>query len=168
MTISRRCFPCTGKSHGTIGASRRWGGRRIQRSSMSAGCGRAMKPGRRRVRGSSRAGMDPARLLAARLEVRSDGLAIAGVRPSRSGVSNGFGAIRQRPGRRAASRRACGKRPRGAACLVETVHTATQPGEPGCPAPSPSTVASTRRGESPCLHPPGDAVRKTSLHYKQV
>ena len=37
------------------------------RSSMAAGCGRAMKPGRRRVRGSSRAGMDPARLLAARL-----------------------------------------------------------------------------------------------------
>ena len=40
------------------------------RSSMSAGCGRAMKPGRRRVRGSSRAGMDPARLLAARLQER--------------------------------------------------------------------------------------------------
>ena len=70
MTISRRCFPCTGKSHGTIGASRRWGGRRIQRSSMSAGCGRAMKPGRRRGRGASRAGMDPARLLAARLQER--------------------------------------------------------------------------------------------------
>ena len=120
------------------------------RSSMSAGCGRAMKPGRRRVRGSSRGSMDGLCLLAARLEVRSDGLAIAGVRPSRSGVSNGFGAIRQRPGRRAASRRACGKRPRGAACLVETVTLQQHRARPGCPAPSPQLAAYTRRGESAC------------------
>ncbi len=44
------------------------------RFSTTAGCGRAMKPARRRARGSSRAGMDPARLLAARCWKRTAGV----------------------------------------------------------------------------------------------
>ena len=129
---------------------------------MSAGCGRAMKPGRRRVRGSSRRSMDGLCLLAARLEVRSDGLAIAGVRPSRSGVSNGFGAIRQRPGRRAASRRACGKRPRGAACLVETVKQQSTGRGPDAPRP-PQPLFPKRRTVVPASPSPGRGREKRRL-----
>ena len=72
---------------------------------------------------------------------RADGVAIATLRPSRRGSREAVGAIRQRPERRAASRRACGKRPRGAVCFVETVTTHLNRARPGCPAPSPTLRA---------------------------
>ena len=57
--------------------------------------------------------------------------------------------IRQGPNVRAASRRARGKRLRGAACLVETVKTYQHRARPGCPAPSPTCAGPPAEDEPP-------------------
>jgi hypothetical protein len=76
------------------------------RSSMAAGCGRAMKPGGRRPRGSSRRSMDGLCLLAARCWMRAAGRIVATC-PPRVGPGNGSGGDPARPERQ-------GRQPEGA------------------------------------------------------
>ena len=106
--------------------------------SMAAGCGRAMKPGRGKS-GGPRGGRWMASVCSPRA-FRCGPMPSSRMTPSppRSGRREAPGAIRSKARRRAASRRACGKRPRGAACLVETVTLQQHRARPGCPAPSPT------------------------------
>src|SRR5687768_1658310 len=116
------------------------------RFSTTAGCGRAMKPARWRVQGSSRAGMDPARLLAARSEVRADDDLIVMSAPRR-GQQWRRRMIRQGPKLKAANRRNVRKTATRDVDLVETVTTQHHtPGEARRPAPFPSLrrTASTK------------------------
>ena len=128
---------------------------------MSAGCGRAMKPGGWIPRGSLRRSMDGLRLLAAR---QWSGL-LAAPCPSRVAGSNVIGGDPVRPEARAASRRARGKRLRGAAPslpdrdftggsegrprsgFVETVTLQQHRARPGRPAPSPTFPAAMPESE---------------------
>ena len=132
---------------------------------MSAGCGRAMKPGGRIPRGSLRRSMDGPRLLAARQW--SGPLAVPC--PSRVAGSNVGGGDPVRPEARAASRRARGKRLRGAAPslpdrdftggsegrprsgFVETVKQSKLRARPGRPAPSPTFPAAMPESEDPWM-----------------
>ena len=111
------------------------------RSSMAAGCGRAMKPGRGKS-GGPRGGRWMASVCSPRA-FRCGPMPSSRMTPSppRSGRREAPGAIRSKARRRAASRRACGKRPRGAACLVETVTLQQHRARPGCPAPSPTAFS---------------------------
>ena len=115
------------------------------RSSMAAGCGRAMKPGRRRVRGSLGMSMDGIPLLAARLgtEPLLTRSARSAVRSSRKG-----GPGRRQGPRTAASRPARGKRLRGAVCFVKTVTLQQHRARPGRSAPSPTRLSAS--GKQPC------------------
>ena len=131
---------------------------------MSAGCGRAMKPGGWILRGSLRRSMDGLRLLAAR---QWSGL-LAAPCPSRVRGSNVGGGDPVRPEARAASRRARGKRLRGAvpslpdrdftggsegrprSGFVETVKLSKHRARPGRPAPSPNFPAAMPEGTSAC------------------
>ena len=126
---------------------------------MSAGCGRAMKPGGRIPRGSLRRSMDGLRLLAAGQWSGP----LAAPCPSRVAGSNVRGGDPVRPEARAASRRARGKRLRGAvpslpdrdftggsegrprSGFVETVTLQQHRARPGRPAPSPTRRESRRR-----------------------
>ena len=124
---------------------------------MAAGCGRAMKPGGWRPRGSRGASMDGVDRLAARFLC---GLPTAMPScPPRVRTGNGQGGDPVRPEIRAASRRARGKRLRGAACLVETVKRSKHRARPGRPAPSltawPQAAKSHARNLLPPLHGEG-------------
>ena len=120
------------------------------RSSMATGCGRAMKPGRRRVRGSLRTSMDGVRLLAARLgtEPLLTRSARSAVRSSRKG-----GPGRRQGPRTAASRPARGKRLRGVVCFVETVKQSKHRARPGRSAPSPDFPAAMPESKDACRTP---------------
>ena len=129
---------------------------------MSAGCGRAKKPGGRIPRGSLRRSMDGLRLLAARFPRGPPTQVVSAARRRQQ--------CRRRdpvrPEARAASRRARGKRLRGAAPslpdrdftggsegrptsgFVETVTTQEHRARPGRSAPSPTRFS--RSGEESC------------------
>ncbi len=115
--------------------------------SMAAGCGRAMKPGGRVLRGSLQTSMDDVRLLAARLLADRYGKAAAPASRRRQQCPRRDPA---RPEGRAANRMARGKRPRGAVCLVETVTLQQHRAKPGRPAPSPNFPAAMPERASAC------------------
>ena len=134
-------------------------------ASMSAGCGRAMKPGGRILRGSSQGSMDGSCLLAARFP--RGPLAPVAMSAARR-HPQGRRRDPVRPEARAASRRARGKRLRGAvpslpdrdftggsegrprSGFVETVKLSKHRARPGRPAPSPTFPAAMPEGASAC------------------
>ena len=111
---------------------------------MSAGCGRAMKPGGRIPRGSLRRSMDGLCLLAARF---SSGLLTAREPscPPRVAVSNVCGVIRSGPNSGPLPGWRVENGCAGQVCFVETVTTQQHRARPGRPAPSPTRRGSRRR-----------------------
>ena len=112
--------------------------------SMAAGCGRAMKPGGRVLRGSLQTSMDDVRLLAARLLADRYGKAAAPASRRRQQCPRRDPA---RPEGRAANRMARGKRPRGAGLLRRNGKTIKAPGEARPPRALPE-LSGSDAGES--------------------
>ena len=114
-------------------------------ASTTAGCGRAMKPGRRRVPGSSWTSSGWRPLLAARPVAGADADLVRKAPPPALSAREG----RQQPSRPEQGPPvggANGKRPRGALRLVETVNLNSQTGRDPAPRSLPDLPAAAARG----------------------